>query len=307
MRYFYSLKEEKYSEIIDNSIDLAQELFFEHMKREIVELEYNIIDESDRFELVKRYLNRKISDYVKLDNVYKLAYESYKFSLNENTNEEYYHDMLNDNLLEKAMNEQDNREQEILHHIVKLMEAKLNEPFSNLQSKEHHLDYAEQMKEIANVMLETHIKEKMHDMAYGYLEILENNPEAYITFDNFGNLKLTEDSDEKLALKDMFNNPNNYDPIIELLIKKKLVVKTKNGLEIILPPKFQKKGGNFFMVAIAFRLREMDYVKRGGDDIDIVDAMNNTFDNCSLSKQNYSSFKDSPRQSEYFEAIKFIN
>ncbi|WP_028871415.1 hypothetical protein [Psychroserpens burtonensis] len=107
------------------------------------------------------------------------------------------------------------------------------------------------------------------------------------------------------TLKDMFNIPDQYDSIIRLLIEKKLVAKTKNGLEIILPKKFQKKGANFFMVAIAFSLRRMDYVKIGGDDIDIVEAMNNTFDNCNLSKQNYSYFKDSPKYSEYLEAATF--
>jgi hypothetical protein len=108
--------------------------------------------------------------------------------------------------------------------------------------------------------------------------------------------------ESELPLRDLFNNVENYEPFIKLFIKKNIIKNTDSGHEIIYPKKFTKKQ-NFFNVALAMYLMRKDYIKMYSTDKDIVSAMNNTFSNCNLSKQNYSSFKDSPKQTDYFKAI----
>ncbi|MFD2915822.1 hypothetical protein [Psychroserpens luteus] len=111
-----------------------------------------------------------------------------------------------------------------------------------------------------------------------------------------------KNKESEITLKDLFNNVENYEPFIKLYIKKNIIKNTVNGHEIIYPKKFTKKR-NFFNVALAMYLMRKDYMKIYSTDKEIVSAMNNTFSNCNLSKQNYSSFKDSPKQTDYFKAI----
>lgn len=107
---------------------------------------------------------------------------------------------------------------------------------------------------------------------------------------------------KNIMLENLFSNKEKYDSIISDLITNNII--TAN-FEINIPIKYKKRGAQFYYCSIINQLQNKGYLMFC-EDVDLVQAMNNTF-NINLTKHNYYTFLNSPKQEEYLLFTAFIN
>ncbi|TNJ44523.1 hypothetical protein KFZ70_00645 [Tamlana fucoidanivorans] len=114
---------------------------------------------------------------------------------------------------------------------------------------------------------------------------------------------------KKANLKILFEEAGQkevYKNVIKDLIDRNIIKKTEDSYEVVIPTKYQIRGGQSFICSIGMQLYNKGYIQKCHDGEKITEALNNTFINSSVSRKNYFSLKESPRQSEYLHLTNFI-
>lgn len=230
-------------------MECAYFLYFDEMESEVEEIRSYFSEDDDPIEILKTYFKKNIEKYNSIDNIYKIAYEGYRYSLDEGqTSDEALMDGMSLDIFEEVQfKPEENDDEEIsldefekfrfeadlkfdqaMYNTIKYMESELNSPFSTAKDYKRHLVYAGQMKNIQDFILETHIANHKSIESKMYLEHLENDYEEIINY-NFSNFlsSFKRNGLSNDGVITLFNKKSDYEYIIELLIHNE-VVKLEN-------------------------------------------------------------------------------